>query len=137
MFQRSGAVYDPGVRGLEAARMDAPPDLVAWLARHPDLRVTPPEPVTVAGVPGVSVDVEVRFTRPTHDDPFCRERFRRACTFLGPKLSLFDGTLLRLIQLPTEPEPLTIFAVAMSERRLDALNRVAAPVLDSLRIGIR
>lgn len=137
VFQRIGEVYDPGVRDLEAARMAAPADLVAWLARHPDLRVAAPEPVTVAGVPGVSVGVEVRFSRPRHDDPFCRERFLRACTFLAPELSLFDGMRLRLIQLPTEPEPLTIFTVAMSERRLGALNRVAAPVLDSLRIGIR
>jgi hypothetical protein len=44
---------------------------------------------------------------------------------------------LRMIQLRTEPDPLTIVTVAMSKRRLDALNRIADPVLDSLRIGIR
>jgi hypothetical protein len=137
VFQRIGEVYDPSVRNLERARMPAPADLVAWLARHPDLRVTAPEPVTVAGVSGISANVEVRFTRPVHSDPFCRERFRRTCTFLGPNASLLDGTRLRLIQLRTEPEPLMIFTAAMSPRRLDALNRVTAPVLDSLRIGIR
>jgi hypothetical protein len=137
VFQRIAEVYDPEVRDLQAARMDAPPDLVAWFARHPDLRVSRPEPVTVAGVPGVSANVEVRFTRPTHDDPFCRERFRRVCTFLGPKASLLNGMRLRVIQLRTEPEPLMIFTAAISPRKLDALNRVTAPVLDSLRIGIR
>jgi hypothetical protein len=137
VFQRIGEVYDPGVRGLETARIPAPEDLPAWLAQHPDLRVTAPDPVTVAGVPGESLSLEVNFTRPTHDDPFCRERFRRTCTFLGPELSLFNGMRLRLIQLRTEPEPLTVFTVAMSERRLQALNRVTEPVLDSLRIGIR
>jgi hypothetical protein len=137
VFQRIGDVYDPAVRGLKAARIAAPRDLEAWLRRHPDVRVSRSAPVTVAGVPGDSFFAEVRFTRPTHDDPFCYERFRRACTFLGPRLSLFDGMRLRMIQLRTEPDPLTIFTVAMSQRRLDALNRVAAPVLDSLRIGIR
>ena len=137
VFQRIGEVYDPGVRDLEAARMPAPADLHAWLARHPDLRVSRSEPVTVAGASGSSFFVEVRFTRPTHDDPLCRERRRRACTFLGPKLSLFNHMRLRVIQLRTEPEPLTIFTVAMSPRRFDALNRATAPVLDSLRIGIR
>jgi hypothetical protein len=137
VFQRIGELYDPGVRRLKDARIPAPRDLEAWFKRHPDLRVSRSEPVTVAGVSGVSFFVEVRFTRPTHDDPACRERFQRRCTFLGPMLSLFDGMRLRMIQLRTEPDPLTIFTVAMSQRRLDALNRVAAPVLDSLRIGIR
>ena len=137
VFQRIREVYDPGVRDLEAGRIPAPADLHAWLARHPDLRVSRSEPVTVAGASGSSFFVEVRFTRPTHDDPRCRERRRRACTFLGPRLSLFNHLHLRVIQLRTDPEPLTIFTVTTSPRRLDALNRVAAPVLDSLRIGIR
>lgn len=137
VFERIGEVFDPGVRGLGAARITAPSDLVAWLARHPDLRVSRAKAVTVAGAPGESVNAEVRFTRPTHDDPFCRERYRRACTFLAPNLSLFDDMRLRVIQLRTEPEPLTIITVAMSTRRLAVLNRAAAPVLDSLRVGIR
>ena len=136
VFQRLRELYEPGVRGLDAARVPAPADLRAWLARHPDLRVSTTEPVTVAGVEGAAFDVEVRFSRPVHSDPFCRENFRRTCTFLGPELSLFDGWRLRMIQLPVEPEPLTIFTVATSPRRLAALNEVAAPVLDSLRIDI-
>ena len=134
VFQRIDEVYDPGVRGREAARTPAPADFHAWFAQHPDLRVSRTQPVTVAGVSGVSFGMQVRFTRPAHSDPFCRENFRRTCTWLAPTLSLFDGMRLRFIQLRTEPEPLLIFTVVLPPRRLDALNAVAAPVLDSLRI---
>ena len=136
VFQRIRELFDPGVRGLQAARVTAPADLHAWLARHPDLRVSTTEPVTVAGVEGVAFEVEVRFSRPVHNDPFCRETFRTTCTSLGPDLSLPDGWRLRMVELPLEPEPLTIFTVTTSPRRLEALNEVAAPVLDSLRIDI-
>ena len=137
VFLRIDEVYDPRVRDLENARVLAPADLVeSWFAAHPDIRPSGGRSVTVAGAQGMSLDAVVRFTRPAHEDPFCRERFRRACTFFTPNLSLFSGTHVRIIQLRTDPEWLTIVAVAMSKRRLDALNRVAAPVLDSLRIDI-
>ena len=136
VFQRITDVFDPGVRGLRAARISAPADLHAWLARHPDLRVSTTEPVTVAGVTGEAFDIEVRFTRPAHSDPFCRQTFRLTCTFLGPRISFVDGMRVRMIQLPLEREPLTIFTVATSERKLAAADRAAAPVLDSLRIDI-
>ena len=68
-FTRVLQVYDPAVRGLAASVAPAPADLYAWMRAHPDLRVGPPRPVTVAGVPGDRFDVEVRFRRPTHDDP--------------------------------------------------------------------
>lgn len=134
VFRRIEEVYDPGVRGRDAARTPAPADFHAWFARHPDLRVSRTEPVIVAGVPGVSFGMEVRFTRPAHSDPFCPQTFRRTCTWLAPKLSLFDGMRLRFIQLRTKPEPLLIFTVVMPPRRLEALNAATEPVLDSLRI---
>ena len=135
-FQRIDELYDPAVRGRDAGRIPAPEDLRAWFAQHPDLRVSASEPVTVAGVGGARFSVEVRFTRPVHSDPFCRQRFRRTCTWLGPELSLLNRSRLHVIQLGTAPEPLTIATVATSPRRLDALERAAAPVLDSLRIDI-
>ena len=134
VFQRINEVYDPGVRGREAARTPTPADFHAWFAQHPDLRVSGTQPVTVAGVSGVSFGMEVRFTRPAHSDPFCRENFRRTCTWLAPTLSLFDGMRLRFIELRTKPEPLLIFTVVLPPRRLAPLNAAAAPVLDSLRI---
>ena len=137
VFLQIDEVYDPRVRDLEDARTLAPADLVEnWFSAHPDIRPSRGGSVTVAGVPGMSLDAEVRFTRPAHEDPACRERFRRPCTFLTPTLSLFDGMHLRIMQLRSDPELLTIVTVAMSKRRLDALNRAAAPVLDSLSIDI-
>lgn len=136
VFQRINEVYDPSVRGRDAASTPAPADFHNWFAQHPDLRVSGTEPVTVAGVSGVSFDMEVRFTRPAHSDPFCPRTFRRTCTWLAPRLSLFDGMRLRFIQLRTEPEPLLIFTVVLPPRRLEPLNAAAAPVLDSLRIDI-
>lgn len=135
-FDRILEVYDPAVRGLDAARTAAPTDLLGWLRDHPDLRVGAAASVTVAGVPGTSVPIEVDFTRPAHNDPFCRERMLR-CTLIFPTASAPDGTRVRLIVLRTEPEPLVITTSAVNARRLAALERVAAPVLESLRIGIR
>ena len=68
----SASSTTPACAACEAARVPAPADLHAWLARHPDLRVSTAEPVTVAGVEGVAFEVEVRFSRPVHSDPFCR-----------------------------------------------------------------
>jgi hypothetical protein len=135
-FDRIPAVYDPAVRGIEAARASTPVDLIGWLRRHPDLRVGAAEPVTIAGVRGTRVPIEAAFSRPAHNDPFCRERLRR-CTLLWPTASLPDGARVRLIVLATAPEPLVITTSAANARRLAQLERAAAPVLDSLRIGIR
>jgi hypothetical protein len=136
-FDRISTVYDPGVRGLDASRVGAPADYIAWLRKHPDLRVSAPEPVQVANTPGQSVDVEVSFTRPAHGDPFCRNRFRVTCTLLAPTMSYSDGVRLRVIVLDTEPQPLIITIGGAGERALATVEKAAAPVLDSLRIGVR
>jgi hypothetical protein len=136
-FNRYSEVYAPSVSGLEASRVAAPGDLQDWLRRHPDLRVGPSEPVTIGNVPGESVDVEVRFKRPAHSDPFCRRTFLRTCTLLAPGVSYFNGTRLRVIVLATEPQPLVITVGGLSERALAAVEKAAAPMLDSLRIGER
>ncbi len=39
--------------------VDAPKDLIGWLRRHPDVRSSTPEPVTVGGVEGERIDVTV------------------------------------------------------------------------------
>jgi hypothetical protein len=136
-FDRLGEVYEPHVRGLEASRVAAPADLLDWLRKHPDLRVGPSEPVTVARVPGQSVDVAVRFRRPAHSDPFCRRRYLRTCTLLAPGMSFFNGVRLRVIALATEPQPLIIGIGGYNERARATVEKAAAPVLDSLRIGVR
>jgi hypothetical protein len=134
-FLRLSEVNDPGKRGLDASRVAAPADLIDWMRTHPDLEVGPSRQVTVAGVPGESVDVGVSFTRPAHSDPFCRRRFLRTCTLLAPALSFLDGTQMRVTILATEPEPLVIMVSGVSARALATVEEAAAPVLESLRIG--
>ena len=136
-FTRVLQVYDPAVRGLAASVASAPPDLHAWMRAHPDLRVGPERPVTVAGVPGDSFLVTVRFRRPTHDLPECQTRFQVTCTALTPKMAFQDGTLLRVTVLRTEPEPLVIMQEHFTRAGLRDLAEASAPVLDSLRIGVR
>ena len=88
-------------------------------------------------MPGASFDVEVRFRRPTHDYPDCRERFQVTCTALSPQMVFQDHTLLRVTILPTEPEPLVIMHEHFTRAGLRDLEEAAAPVLESLRIGVR
>jgi hypothetical protein len=128
-------VYDPAVRGAAASVAPAPGDLYAWMRAHPDLRVGPSEPVTVAGVPGERFNVEVDFRRPTHGDPVCRERAQVTCTMLTPKMSFQDHTLLRVTILETGPDPLVIMEEHFTRAGLRDLQKAAAPVLESLRIG--
>ncbi len=134
-FLRVLRVNDPAVRGLATSVVPAPVDLYAWMRAHPDLRVGPSEPVTVAGVPGDRFDVEVRFRRPTHSDPACRRRFQVTCTVLSPRMVFQDRTLLQVTILRTGLEPLVIMHEHFTRAGLRDLEEAAAPVLDSLRIG--
>ena len=136
-FTRILEVYDPTVRSLVASLAPAPADLHAWMRAHPDLRVGPTEPVTVAGVPGERFDVKVQFRRAAHPDPRCRERFQVRCTALTPNLSFQDHELLRVTVLETGPEPLVIAEQHFTRAGLRELQEAAAPVLESLRITRR
>jgi DNA-directed RNA polymerase specialized sigma24 family protein len=136
VFARLTEVYEPGIRGRTASLRPAPADMAAWLADHPDLRAGKPEPVTVAGVSGEAVPITVRFRRPAHADPGCEEAFRRTCTAIAPGASFFDGTRLRMIVLPTEPDPLVITQMVAPGGDLEELEAAAAPLLESLRIGV-
>ena len=133
-FTRILEVYDPAVRSLPASLAPAPTDLHDWMSAHPDLRVGPAEPVTVAGLPGDRFDVEVRFRRPIHGDPRCREQAQVTCTALTPRLSFQDHTLLRVTVLDTEPEPLVIMLEHFTRAGLRDLEEAAAPVLKSLQL---
>ena len=136
-FTRVLEVYDPTVRSLVASLAPAPTDLHDWMRAHPDLRVGEARPVTVAGLPGERFDVEVRFRRPARSDPRCREQAQVTCTALGPKLSFQDRTLLQVTVLPAEPEPLVIMLEHFTRAGLRNLEKVAAPVLESLQITRR
>jgi hypothetical protein len=135
-FTRSTHVYDPDTRGLTSSLVPAPFDLRAWLAEHPDLRVGPVEPVTVAGVPGEAFAVTVAFMTPVHRDPSCRLTSLRPCTAIAPGASFFNRTRMRAILLRIEPDPLLISLIAAPRGDLQELEVAAAPVLRSLRIGV-
>jgi len=136
LFQRIAEVADPSARRLQAARMTAPADLHAWLREHPDLRVGPARPVTVAGVPGERFELRARFDEPAIRDPWC-ERYRtEPCTFLAPGLAPPDGLHMRMTILRTEPQPLVITEGGLSAADLAAVKRAARPVFESLRIGV-
>jgi hypothetical protein len=55
-FFKPQEVYKPNERyGV----VDAPKDLIGWLRRHPYVRASTPEPVTVGGIEGERMDVSV------------------------------------------------------------------------------
>lgn len=136
-FRRVIDVYDPAIKGLNASLTTAPVDLFAWMRAHPDLNVGRPRPVTVAGVPGERFSVEVDFRRPAHPDPQCRRRFQVTCTAIAPGGSFQDGTLMQLTVLQVEPDPLVISVEHFTRAGLREMEEVSAPVLESLRIGVR
>jgi len=135
-FHRVSQVYEAGGRGLRGSLAAAPADMHRWLARHPDVRVGPRRPATVAGVPGTVFEAEISFTRPAHRDPWCWQELREVCTALAPAFMFPDGSRLRTYVLPAGSEPLLITLLALPGGDLDDLEEPAARLLDTLRIGI-
>ena len=135
IFLRVDEVADPSVRGLAASLTAAPADLYDWLRDHPDLRVGPTRPVTVAGVPGERFAIRMHFDRPAHVDPWCRQNELFTCTYLAPGMNFPDGSRAVVTVLDTEPEPLTIVMGGMSQSDVTAVEKAATPLLESLRIG--
>ena len=57
-FSNVKEVFDPS-RPAEKVAVPAPEDMIAWLREHPNLEAGEPVPVTVGGVSGTQLDVEV------------------------------------------------------------------------------
>jgi hypothetical protein len=136
-FSRVTEVFDPRGDDLRRSRMPTPRDFHGWLARHPDLRVGAARTVALADVPGEAFDVDVRFTRPAHADPSCRQRGLGLCTRVSLVGSYPNGARMRMIVLETEPQPLTITMTGRSADDLAEVEVAAAPILQSLLIGNR
>ena len=134
IFLRVSQVADPSVRGLAASQIPVPADLLQWLYDHPDLRVGPARPVTVAGITGKRFDVRPQFDRPAHVDPWCRRYHLVRCTYIAPGLNPPSGVHLRMTLLPTGPQPLLIVMAGNTATDVAAVERAAAPVLESLQI---
>jgi hypothetical protein len=129
-FGRLPQVSDPKTNEV----VPAPSDLVAWLRAHPDLHVGAPVGVTLAGRRATRLDFTVA-AKPVHDDPFCIQRFQFHCALLAPGASLRAGSAGRLYVVPARPNPLLVVLVSSDPRRLPALLKGSAGLLDSLRIG--
>jgi hypothetical protein len=137
IFLRINEVADPSVRGLAASLTAAPPDLYEWLKEHPDLRVGPAQPVTVAGVAGERFAIRFEFDRPAHVDPWCERHELFTCSYLAPGLNWPDGSRLQMTILRTEPEPLVIVLGGMTKRDVAAVQQAATPLLQSLTVTPR
>ena len=135
-FDHINEVVEPTARG-SAAVIQAPTELYEWLRAHPDLRVGRSEPVTVAGVPAERFHIDVRFDRPAHSDIECRRAYLRTCTLIAPGMSFFDGTVIDMYIVATEPAPLIVTIGGNTEPGQATVAKAAAPVLESLRIGVR
>ena len=94
-FVRIPKVYDPSKPFADSLE-PAPASLYSWLRSHPDLRVGRSTPVTVAGVRGQRFDAVARFDRPAHEDPQCRQRTLKPCTFIAPNVSFLDGDRMQV-----------------------------------------
>ncbi len=135
-FDRINEVVEPTAQG-RAALIPAPTELYEWFRAHPDLRVGRSVPTTVAGVPAERFHVEVRFDRPAHGDVNCRRMFLRTCTLIAPEMSFFNGVVLDMYLVATEPQPLLVTVGGNTERGQATVAKAAGPVLETLRIGVR
>ena len=133
-FVRIPKVYDPAKPFADSLE-PAPASLYSWLRSHPDLRVGRSTPVTVAGVRGQRFDAVARFDRPAHEDPQCRQRTLKPCTFVAPNISFLNGERMQFTILPMDPDPLVIATISLDARNLHKVQQTAAPLLKTLRIG--
>jgi hypothetical protein len=132
-FSRLPVVYDP----RRDRQVMAPAELYAWMRRHPDLEVGQLHPAMVADVPGYRFATHVRFRSPAVFAPVCILP-NVPCTAIAPNRFLLNGARMRTFVLPTsDSDPLVIDLIGVAPRDLEALERPAAAVLRSLRIGVR
>ena len=112
-FSNAQEVYKPTKTG-SANMVDAPKDMVGWLQRHPYLKTSNPEPVTVGGVKGLQFDVVLGDLPQTYngtcsslvDNPNCVDLFRLST---GGSLFVAEGEKVRVIVLEDlEGETVTI-----------------------------
>jgi hypothetical protein len=134
-FLRPAQVYDPNARGsVDAALADVPEDFLGWLRRHPDVRAGRPQPVSVAGLDGMQIDVTIAFSRPALEDPECRRTVGRVCTAIAPFMTPVNGERARIMAFEVDGAPYVIGISAFDQRGLDALLPHAEAVLETLRV---
>lgn len=116
---RVSQVVDPATN----KRVEAPEDLMAWLAQHPAFDAGEPQPIEVAGLSGAMLDVlatvdQDMFAYPTGN------------------MRVTAGNRVRYYVLPLDGADLTIVMQAPSDEAFDAFILAVQPVLDSLQIQL-
>jgi hypothetical protein len=85
-FHHMTRVFDPKTGGeTPGDAVAGPADFARWLADHPHLRTTRPEPVEALGLKGVSIDVRVKSSQP--------RRYRDCGKVSGDCVVMFIGKI--------------------------------------------
>lgn len=109
-------VVDPG----NGSRVEAPEDLIAWLASHPALSASEPEPVTVAGIEGRTLTIGPS----TGDVPLF--------SYPSGDMRLPPNEQARIYVVPLDGPDLTVFQAGPGAP--DAVSELVAPILASLQV---
>ncbi len=129
-LDRIARVVDP----RSGREIPAPADLVAWLARHPDLRAGSPVRTSIAGSGATRIDTTVAFDRPAQPSEMCRRQFMIECTVLAPLMHFANGSRVRWYVLDGGPEPFAITVIGFDRAAFRAALKRTRPILESLRI---
>jgi hypothetical protein len=135
-FTNIRQVYEPTKTGSPEVA-EAPQDIVGWFRRHPYLRTTDPEPVTVGGVEGVRFDAVVG-NLPEGYSGVCLAIIGSDCVDIarfgdGQILFHTKGVKARLIVLEdVEDETVTMYFGSLTAK-FDEFAPEAQKVLDSVK----
>ena len=109
-------VVDP----RNGSRVEAPEDLIAWLASHPALSASEPEPVTVAGIEGRTLTIGPS----TGDVPLF--------SYPSGDMRLPPTEQARIYVVPLDGPDLTVFQAGPGGA--DAVDELVRPILASITV---
>jgi hypothetical protein len=136
-------VYEPSKSGLPIVA-NTPEDLVGWLEHHPYLKTSDPEPVSVGGVEGQQLDVDVAKDLPedyhsgtcspiAKPEEECVDLFRVSTP---PPISISEGDKGRLIVLQNELSGQTVaVGYASPSTYFEGFAPEAQKVIDTVEWG--
>jgi hypothetical protein len=131
-FFKPQQVYKPNE---DYGVVDVPKDLIGWLRRHPHLRTSTPEPVTVGGVDGERTDVSVVGLPEDHIGscgPDCLDVFRLGD---GSTLGMMNGHRVRHTVLEDIEGETVIIGFGGAPDGFDVLAAETQKVIDSVEWG--
>jgi hypothetical protein len=126
-----GKVWDPE---HPKRTIDAPRNMLPFLAKHPDIDAGPVHNTTLAGHPARVMDYVYDFKRPSHRALYC-EGQGFTCTSLGPDGDFHPrGESDRIWRVETKRGPLYVVVSGWDADSLRDTMRAAQPILDTLKI---